>query len=168
MQVVIICCFPVPQWCLTLCKPIDCSTPGFHPSPSPRACSNSSPSSWWWHPTISSSVAPFSCCLQSFTASGSFPVSRLFTSGGQSNGASALALVPPMNIQDWFPLILTDLISLQSKGLLRVFYNTTVKSINSLVLNFLYGPILTSLHDYWKSYIFDYIELCQQSDVSAF
>ena len=158
----------VSQSCPTLCDPMDCSARLPCSSPSPRACSNSSPLIRWCHPTISSSVAPFSCCLQSFTASGSFPVSRLFTSGGRSNGASALALVPPMNIQDWFPLILTDLISLQSKGLLRVFYNTTVKSINSLVLNFLYGPNLTSIHDYWENHNFDYTDLCRQSNVSTF
>ena len=95
-------------------------------SPFPRACSNSCPLNRWFHPTISSSVTPLSSCLQSFPASGSFPVSWLFTSGGQSTGVSASALVPPMNIQDWFPLGLTGLISLQSKGLSRVFSYTTV------------------------------------------
>ena len=79
------------------------------------------------HPTISSSVVPFSSCLQSFPASGSFLMSRLFTTGGQSIGASTLESVPTMNIQDWFPLGLTSLIALQSKGLSRVFYNTTVQ-----------------------------------------
>ena len=82
-------------------------------SPTPGACSNSCPSSQWCHPTISSSVIPFSFCLQSFPASGSFPMSQLFASGGQSIGASPSALVLPMNIQDWFPLGLTGLISLQ-------------------------------------------------------
>ena len=96
------------------------------PSPTPRTCSNSCPSSWWCHPTNSSSVIPFSC-LQSFPASGSFPMSQFFTSGGQSIGVSASASVLPMNIQDWFPLVLTGLISLQSKGLSRVFSNTTVQ-----------------------------------------
>ena len=90
------------------------------PSPSPGACSNSCPLSWWCHPTISSSVAPFSSCLQSFPASGSFPMSWLFTSDGQNIGVSASATVLPMNVQDWFPLGLTDLILL-SKGLSRVF-----------------------------------------------
>ena len=90
------------------------------PSPTPRACSNSCPSSQWCHPIISSSVMPFFSCLQSFPASGSFPMSQLFTSGGQSIGASASVSVLPMNIQDWFPLWLTGLISLQSKGLSRV------------------------------------------------
>ena len=89
-------------------------------------CSNSCPLSWWYFLTISSSVSPFSSCPQSFLASGSFPVSWLSASGGQSNGASASASVLLMKIQDWFPLGLTGLISLQSKGLSRVFSNTTV------------------------------------------
>ena len=96
-------------------------------SPTPGACSNSCPSSQWCHPAISSSIIPFSSCLQSFPASGSFPVSQFFTSGGQSIGVSASASVLPMNSQDWFPLGLTGLISLQSKGLSRVFSNTTVQ-----------------------------------------
>ena len=95
-------------------------------SPTPRACSNSCPSSRWCHPTISSSIAPFSSCLQSSPASESFPRSQFFTSGGQSIGASASASVLPMNIQDWFPLGQTGLISLLSKGLSRVFSSTTV------------------------------------------
>ena len=93
------------------------------PSPSPGACSNSYSLSQWCHPTISSSVVPFSSCLQFFPASGSFPVSQFFTSGGQIIGASASVL--PMSIQDWVPSQLTGLISLQSKGLSRVFSNTT-------------------------------------------
>ena len=97
------------------------------PSPSPRACSNSCPSIRWCHPTVSSSVIPFSSWLQSFPASGTFLMSQFFTSGGQSLGASASASVLPMNIEDWFPLGLIGLISLQSKGLSRVFSNTTVK-----------------------------------------
>ena len=95
------------------------------PSPTPRACSDLGPSSWWCHPTISSCVIPFSC-LQFFPASGSFSVSRFCPPGGQSIGASASASVLPMNIQDWFPLGWTGLI-LQSKGLSRVFSNTTVQ-----------------------------------------
>ena len=94
------------------------------PSPTPGAYSNSCPLSQRCHPTISSSAIPFSH-LQSFPASGSFPVSQFFTSGGQSIGASASALVLPKNIQDWFPFGLTGLISLQSKGLSRVFSSTT-------------------------------------------
>ena len=97
------------------------------PSPTPGACSKSHPSNWQCHPTTSSSVIPFSFCLQFFLASGSFPVSRLFSSGGQKTGVSASASVLPMNIQDWFPLGLTGLISLLSKGLSRVFSNTTVQ-----------------------------------------
>ena len=97
------------------------------PSPSPGICSNSCPSSRWCHPTISSSVVLFSSCLQSFPASGSFLISQFFSSGGQSIGVSASASVLPMNIQDWSPLGWTGWISLQSKGLSRVFSNTTVR-----------------------------------------
>ena len=96
------------------------------PSPSPGACSNSCPLSRWWHPTISSSVIPFFSFLQSFPASGSFPKSLLFTSDGQSIGASASASVFSMNIQGWFPVGLTGLILL-SKGLSRVFSSTTIQ-----------------------------------------
>ena len=92
-----------------------------------RACSNSCPLSWWCRPTILSSVSPLSSCLQSFPASGSFPVSQFVASGGQIIGVSASASVLPMNIQDWFPLGLAGLISLQSKWLSRVFSNTTVQ-----------------------------------------
>ena len=97
------------------------------PSPTPGACSNLCPSNWWCHPTISSSVVPFSSCLQSIPASVSFPMNQLFISGGQSIGSSALASVLPMNIQDWFILGWTGLISSQSKGLSRVFSNTTAQ-----------------------------------------
>ena len=97
------------------------------PSLSPRVCSNSCPLSHWCHPIISSSVAPFFSCPQSFPASGSFQMSQLFTSGGQSIGASVSASVLPMSIQGWFPLGLTGLISLLSKGLSRVCSNTTVQ-----------------------------------------
>ena len=97
------------------------------PSPTPRVYSNSCPSSRWCQPNISSSVVPFSSCLQYFPASGSFQNSQFFASGGQSTGTSASASVLPMNIQDWFPLGLTGLISLLSKGLSRVFSNTTVQ-----------------------------------------
>ena len=92
-----------------------------YPSPAPRTCSNSLPLSWWCHPTISSSVVPFSSCIQSFPTSGSFSMSQLFASGSQSIGISTATSVLPMNIQDWFPLGLTGWISLQSKGLWRVF-----------------------------------------------
>ena len=97
------------------------------PSPTPGVCSKSCPLSQWCHPTISSSVIPFSSCLQSFPASGSFPMSQFYTSGGQSIAVSASATVRPMNIQDLFPLGLTSLIFLQSKGLSRVCSNITVQ-----------------------------------------
>ena len=123
------------------------------PYPSPGVYWSSCPLSWWCHPTVSSSVIPFSSRLQSLQASGSFLMSQFFTSGAQSIGVSASASVLPMNIQDWFPSGLTGLISLQSTGLSRVFSNTTasIKSINSSVLSFLYSPTLKSIHDYWKN-----------------
>ena len=96
-------------------------------SPTPGTYSNSCPLSQWCHPTVSSSVIPFSSCPQSFLASRSFPMSQLCASGGQSMGVSASTSVLPMNIQDWFPLGWTSWISLQSKGLSRVFSNTTVQ-----------------------------------------
>ena len=114
-------------------------------SATPRACLNSCPSSQWCHPAISSSVVPFSSRLQSFPASASFEMSQLFVWGGQSIGASASASVLPMNVQDWFPLGWTGWISLQSKGISRIFSNTTFKSIYSLVLSFLYGPTRISI-----------------------
>ena len=123
------------------------------PSPSPGAYSNSCPSSWWCHPTISSSVIPFSSRPQSFPASGSLSVSQLFTSGGQSIGASASASVLSMNIQDWFPLALTGLILL-SKGLSRVFSNTTIWKhlFFSTQLSLWSNP---HIHTYWKNHSFD-------------
>ena len=106
------------------------------PSPPPGAFSNSYPSSQWCHPIISFSVAPFSSCLQSFPASGSFSMSQLFTSGSRSTGASALASILPMNIQGRFPLGLTGLISLQSKGLSRSFLILFYLSLNSYDIKF--------------------------------
>ena len=138
------------------------------PSPTPRAYSNSCLLSRWCHPTISSSVIPFSSHLQTFPASGSFQMSQPFASGGQSIGVSASPSVLPMNIQDWFPLGLMDWISLLPKGLSRVFSNTQFKSINSPGLRFLYSPTLTSICDYWKNHSFCYIGLCWQNNVSAF
>jgi len=123
-----ICCCSVTQSCPTLCNPGLQHTRLLCPSLSPRACSNSLPLNWWCHPTISSSVALFSSCPQSSLASGSFPMNRLFTSGGQSIGASASASVLPINIQCWFPLGLTGLISLLSKGLSRVISRATVQN----------------------------------------
>ena len=104
------------------------------PSATPRACSHSCSLSQWCHPTISSSVVPFACCLQSFPSSGSFQMSQFFASGGQSIGVSASASILTMNIQEWFPLGWTGWISSQSKGLSRVFSNTTVQNISSLTL----------------------------------
>ena len=119
----------------------------------------------WCHLTISSSVNPFSSCSPSFPAAGSFPMSQLHTSGGQSIGASAS--VHPTNIPGWFPLRLvgspcSPRDSQESSPTLQF------KSINSLALSLLYGPTLISLHDYWKNHSSDYTDLCPQSDVSAF
>ena len=114
----------VAQSCLTLCDLMDARPPC--PSPTPGACSNSCLLSWWCHPTISSYVVPFTC-LQSIPAWQSFQLSHFFTSGGQSIGVSASASLLPMNILDWFPLRWTGLISLKSKGLSKVFSNTTVQ-----------------------------------------
>ena len=138
------------------------------PSPTPRGCSNSCPSSQWCHPTISSSVIAFSSCLQSFTASGSFPVSQFFASGGQSIRTSASASVLPMNIQDWFPLGLTVFISLQSKGLSRVFSNTTVQkhqffSTHPSLVQLSIPSLATG-----KTVTLAYTDLCWQSNVFAF
>ena len=124
------------------------------PSPTPGVYSDSCLLSWWCHPTISSSVVPFSSCLQSFPASGSFPMSRFFASGGQSIGVSASTSVLLMNIQDWFPLGWTGWISLQSKGLSRVFSNTTVQKHQFFAAQ-LYSPTLKSIHDYWKNHSLD-------------
>ena len=111
-------CCSVAKSCPTLCDPMDYSMPRLPcPSPSPWVCPSLCPLHWWCHPTISSSVTLFSFWLQSFQATGSFPMSKLFTSGGQSIGASASASVFPVSIQGWFPLRLTDLFSLLSRGL---------------------------------------------------
>ena len=138
------------------------------PSPTPRACSNSCPLSQWCHPTISSSDIPFSSCLQSFPALGSFQMSQFFVSGGQSIGVSASASVLPINIQNWFLLGLTSFISLESRGLSRVFFSTTVRKHQ------LFGAqssLWSNSHIYtWflENHSFDYTDLCQQSEVSAF
>ena len=150
----------------TLWDPMDCSMPNFpvlHHLP--ETCSNSCPLSLWCHPTISSSVIPFSSFLQSFPASGSFLMNQLFTSGGPSirispsNEYSGLISFR----MDWL-----DLLAVQGtlKSLLQ--HHTQLKSINSSALSLHYGPTLTSIHDYWKSHSFDYMDLCQQSNVSAF
>ena len=127
----VVSCFSVIKSCMTLVTPW--TTGCHHPPLSPGVCSNSSPLGQWCHPTISSSIAPFSSCFQSFPALGSFPVSWLFTSAGQSVGASASKSVLPMNSQRWFPSGWTGLISLLSKGLSRIFSSTeSHKSIEGL------------------------------------
>ena len=137
------------------------------PSPSAGVCPSLCPLHWWCHPTISSSVIPFSSCLQSFPASGSFPMSRLFPSGCQSIGVSASASVLPMSIQGWFLLRLVWFPSWP-----RVSQESSpapqFESISSWVLCLLYGPALKVVHDYWKDHSLDYLDLCQQSDVFAF
>ena len=125
------------------------------PSPTPGVHSDSCPSSQWCHPAISSSVAPFFSCPQSLPGSESFPMSQLFAWGGQSIEVSASASVLPVNTQDWSPLGWTGWTSLQSKGLSRVFSNTTVQKHQSLVLSFLHSPTLTSIHDHWKNHSLD-------------
>ena len=145
----------VAQSCLTLYNPMDCSAPGFpvlHQLPElaqthiHRVGDVIQPS----HPLV-----PFSPHLQSFSASGSFPRSQFFASGGQSIGVSTSTSILTMNTQDWLPLGLTGLISLQSKGLSRVFSNTTVQKHKWSMLSLLYGPTLTSIHDYWKNHSFN-------------
>ena len=130
----------VAKSCLTLCNPTDCSTLPC-PSPTPRVYSNSCPSGHWCHPTISSSVVPFSSCLQYFPASGSFPMSQFFASGGQSNGVSTSASVPPINIQDWFPLGWESIHWIGSPCSPRDSQESSLtpqfKSINSSALSFL-------------------------------
>ena len=125
------------------------------PSPTPGVHSDSRPLSPWCHPAISSSVIPFSSCPQSIPASESFPMSQLFSWGGQSTGVSALASFLPKKSQGWSPSEWTGWISLQSTGLSRVFSNTTFKSINSSVLSLLHSPTLTSIHDHWKNHSLD-------------
>ena len=125
------------------------------PSRAPGVYPNSCPLSRWCHPTISSSVIPFSSRPQSSPALGSFQISQLFTSGGQSIGVSASASVLPMNTQDWSPLGWTGWISLQSKGLEESSPTLQFKSINSLALSFLCSPTLTSIYDHWKNHSLD-------------
>ena len=134
------------------------------PLPSPGVDSNSSPLSRWCHQTISTYVTLFSFRLQSFPASGSFLMSQLLPSGGQSIGASASVF--PMNIQDWFPLGLTSWISLLPKGLSRIFSNTIRKHLQDLA--FFMVQLLYPYIGYWKNHSFDSMDLCWQSDVSAF
>ena len=138
------------------------------PTQTPGGCSNSCALNQWCHPTISSSVIPFSSCLQSFPALGSFPVRQFFTSCGQRIGASASVSVLPMNITGWFSLGLTGLISFQSKGLSKVFSNTTVRKHQFFGFQ---PPLWSNFHIcIWlleKPY-FDHMDRCCQSNVSAF
>ena len=131
------------------------------PSPSPGVCSNSS--SQWYHPIISSSVVPFSSCYQSFPASGSFPMRQVFTSGGQSIGALALASVLPMKIQVWQAWSPCCPMDFQESSPEPQFKNT-----GSSALSLLYGPTITFIHDYWKNHSFEYMDCGWQHDVSAF
>ena len=125
------------------------------PSPTPRVHSDSRPLSPWCHPAILSSVIPFSSCPQSLPASESFPMSQLFEWGGQSTGISALASFLPKKSQGWSPSKWAGWMSLQSKGLSRIFSNTTVQNINFLVLSLLHSKTLTSIRDYWKNHSLD-------------
>ena len=155
----------------TLCNPIDCSIPGFpvhHQLPEFTQThvhwvgDDTEPS----HPLSSSSPPAFNLSQHQ----GLFKWVSNFASGGQSIGVSASASVLPMNIQDWFPLALRGWISLQSKGLSRVFSSTTVQKHQffGAQVSLYYSPTLTSIHDYWKNHSFDLLDLCHQSDVSAF
>ena len=125
------------------------------PLPTPGVYSNSCPLSRWCHPTISSSVVPFSSRFQSFPASGSFPMSQLFASGDQSTGVSASTSVLPINTQDWSPLELTVGSLCSSRDSQESSPTPKFKSINSLALSFLHSPTLTSIHDYWKNHSLD-------------
>ena len=125
------------------------------PSPCPGVCSNIYPLSWWCHPTISSTVVPFSFCFQSFPASRSFQMSQFFTLGGQSIGDSVWASVLLMNIQDWFPLVLLVWSPCSPRDSQESSPTPQFKSINYSALSFLYSPTLTSIHDYWKNHSFD-------------
>ena len=148
---------------------MDCSTPGFPVLDQLPEFAHTHVH--WTHDVITPShslLSPFSSCPQSFLASGSLPVSWLFASDGQTFGASASVSDLLMNIQGWFPLGLTSLISLQAKRLSRVFSSTsTWKHQLFVIQKVIYDPTLTSIHDYWKDQSFDYMDLCQQSSISA-
>ena len=150
----------VAQSCLTLCDPMDCSTPGF---PVHHQLSELTQTHVHWvgdaiQPSHSL-VVPFFSCLQPFPASGSFPMSQFFESGGQSIAVSASASALPMNIQDWFSLGWTCWIYLLSKGLSKVFSKTTVQKHHPLAPSFFHIPNLTSIHDYWKNNSFDLMDM---------
>ena len=157
-------CYSVAYLCLTLCDPKDCSMPDF---PVLHLLLEIAQTHVHWvgdsiqpsHPLL----PPFSSHLQSFPASGSFSMSWLFASGGQSIGASASASVLPMNIQGWFPLGLTGWISLQSKDCQESSPAPQLKGISSLALSLFYCPALTPIHNYWENHNFDYTDLYRQS-----
>ena len=132
------------------------------PSPTPGVHPNSCPLSQWCHPAISSSLVPFSSCPQFLPASESFPMNQLFASDGQSTGVSASTPVLPMNTQDWSLLGWTAWISLQSKGLSRVFSNITVQKHQFFIAQLSLWSNLTPIHDYW------HMDHCWQSNISSF
>ena len=138
------------------------------PSLSSWICSNSRPLSQWYHSPISCFIILFSSCLQSLPAPGSFLMSSLFASGGQNIGASASASVLPVNIQDLFPLGWTGWVSWSLRDSQESSPTPQLESINPSALSLLFGPTLTSIHDYWKNHSFDSKDLGQQSTVSAF
>ena len=137
------------------------------PTPTPRACLNSLPLSWWCHPTILSFVIPFSSCLQSFPASGSFPMSQFFASSGHKYWHFSISPSSEYSGQNflWDSLVWSPC---GPRDFQESSPTPQFKSIYSSVLIFLYSPTLISIHDYWKNHSFDYMDLCQLSDVSAF
>ena len=165
MPLTVLCCCSVTKSCLTLSDPVDCSRPGS--SILHYLLEFAQIHVHWVSDVILPSLPPLApfFCLQSFPAFESFPMSWLIAS---SIGASASASVLPMNIQGWFPLGSTGLISLLSKGLSRIFTIVTAWKHQFFRLSLLYGPSLTSIHYYWKNHSFDYMELCWQNDVSTF
>ena len=165
MQIIKTCC-SFAQSCPTLCDPMDWSTPGcpvLHCLPEFAQMHVH-----WCHLTVSTSVACFSFCLQSFPASGTFPMNHLFASDDQNTGASASSSVLPVSIQGWSPLRLIGLVSLLSKGSQESSPAPQFESINSLAFCLLYGPTLTTVCDHWEDHSLDYIDLCWESNVSAF
>ena len=167
MEPILSCCCLFAKSCLTLCNPVNCSRPGFpvlHCLPE-----FAQTHVHWVGDAIQSShllSPPSSLALNLSQHQGLFLMSWLLASGSQSIAASASVL--PANIQGWFPLGLTGLISLLFKGLARVFSSTTIWKHQFSTTQPSYGPILTSIHNYWKNHSFDYMDLCRQSDVSAF
>ena len=139
-----------------------------YPSPTAGVYPNPCPLSRWCHPTILSSVIPVSSCPQSFPALGSFPVSQLFASGGQRIGVSASTSVLPMNTQDWSPSGWTGRSPCSQRDSQESSPKPQSKSINSSVLSFFHSPTLTSIHDHWENHSLDKMDLCWQSNVSAF